>query len=999
MMRNRTIAALCGQGLSITIAATMAVAPASAAETVIAFDIDRGTLSDTLARYAEQANVQLIYAPSLAAGRQSAGLRGRFTARTALSLLLSGTGIAVRQVDAGIFMLGVPDEGPHARMEPQQDRPLASFPEPPREDIVVTGSHIRGVPPSASPTKVIGRSEMKRNGYGSVAQALQAVPGNFSGMATEQSALSFADRSGSNATLASGVNLRGLGPDATLVLVNGRRVAGSGLLGDFADLSSIPMSALDRVEMVTDGASALYGSDAVAGVVNIILKQGFEAPETDIRLGSVTSGHAQDLQLSQTAGANWAGGYLFAAYEFQRRTGLRSADRGFARSADSRAYGGTDHRYPYSLPGNILGFSPSGALVPTYAIPAGQDGTNLAPGDFLAGVVNLENFRTGSDLSPDQSRHSLYARAGQSLADGIDLSLEGRFAFRRFDSRTFGYATILNVTRANPWFVSPTGARSDLIGYAFTSELGATRTAGSARSVSLTAALDADLGAGWKLSSYAGYAAQRDKSRTDRIANEYLLAEALGTIADDPLTAYSPARDGYFNPYGNGAANAPAIIDAIGGYTDTRSRSRIYTGDLVADGPLAQLPGGTIRFAVGGNYRHEEFRTGSERFIFSATPQASAPADYARDIWAGFAELNVPLFGADNAMPGLERLEFSAAVRAEHYDDFGSTTNPKLGLRWVPIEGIALRGSWGTSFRAPNLRELGAPGAVNPSILTNGSGNRVVVLQRSGGNPDLSPEKARSWTVGLDLEPRSLAGFKAGLTVFRTIFNRRIDLPALRNFSRALIDPTLAPFVRFVSPASNAQDRAFVEQLLAQAGGVGSYPINTIAAVVDTRYVNTGRVDVAGGDLDLAYAFERGDDHFSLGLSATYLGRWRERLTPTAPTFDRRNMAGRPVDLRGRATAGWSHGPIDALLGINHVDHYRDEAGRRIKAWNTVDLRLAYAPEAGKGPLTGVSLSLVAQNLFDKAPPFYDSTAGAGYDGANADATGRFLALEISKRW
>jgi iron complex outermembrane recepter protein len=409
------------------------------------------------------------------------------------------------------------------------------------------------------------------------------------------------------------------------------------------------------------------------------------------------------------------------------------------------------------------------------------------------------------------------------------------------------------------------------------------------------------------------------------------------------------------------------------------------------------LPGGTAKLAIGSNYREERFRTGTIDYFFSPEPNHSDPAHYSRRIWAGFAELDLPLFGPDNARPGLESLNFTAAVRAEHYDDFGSTTNPKLALRWVPVEGLALRGTWGTSFRAPNLRELGAPGAVNPAILRNLAGNSVVVLQRSGGNPGLAPEKATSWTVGLDVKPRSLAGLTASLTAFRTIFNRRIDLPALRRFSRALIDPTLVPFVRFVNPGANAEDRAFVDALIAESGGTIGYPADTIAAVVDTRYVNTGRIDVTGGDLDIGYAFDAGENHFNLGLSATYLAHWRERLTPTAPTVDQRNVAGRPVDLRGRLTLGWARGPWDALVALNHVDPYRDEAGGRIAAWNTIDLRIAYAPASGA--FSGLSIALTAQNLFDKAPPFYDSAAGAGYDGANADATGRFVALEISKRW
>ena len=993
IMANRSFAPAWGPSIAIIAAAAAFAPPVLAAEAAIDFDIPGGPMQDVLTRFAAQADIQLIYAPALVAGRQAPPLQGRFTARAALDRLLAGTRIMVREVEPGIIML----------VSDLPSRPTgigtSQEPRPDSGDVVVTGSLIRGAPPSASPCRTVSRADMKRNGHGTIAQALQALPGNFGGQGNEQAALSFADRSGNNATLASGINLRGLGPDATLVLVNGRRIAGSGLLGDFADISSIPMSALDRVELVTDGASALYGSDAVAGVVNILLRTDFEGLESDIRLGSVTSGHARDVQLSQTAGARWADGAALMSYEYQRRTALRSADRRFASSADLRPLGGSDHRYPYSLPGNIFGFSPDSALIPTHAIPPGQGGTGLTPADFLAGTVNLENFRTGSDLSPDQRRHSLYARAAQSLADGVDLSLEGRFSDRQFEGRTFGYATILSVTNANPWFVSPTGAPFDLIGYAFTSELGATRTTGSARSFSVTGALDVALGADWKIATYAAYASQRDVSRTDRIANEYLLAEALGTIPDDPLTAYSPAIDGFFNPYGNGAANARSILEAISGYTDVRTRSRIVTGDVLADGPLVSLPGGVSKLAIGGNVRREEFAVRSLNFIFSPRSVPGAPADYARAILAGFAEISMPIFGPDNARPSLERLDLSAALRTEHYDDVGSTTNPKLGVRWVPGDGVALRASWGTSFRAPNLRELGSPAAVNQTILTDAAGQQLVVLQRSGGNPDLAPETARSWTLGIDLEPRSIAGFRASLTAFRTKFSNRIDLPALRSFSRALIDPTLTPFVRRVAPATNAEDRTLVEALLAQAGGSGSYPADAIAAIVDTRYVNTGSVDVAGGDLDLSYAFTHGTNRFTLGLSATYLRRWREQLTPTAPAIDRRNLAGRPVDLRGRLTAGWARGPFDGLFGLNHVNRYRDENGRRIAAWTTLDLRLGYVPSDSDGPLAGFSLSLVAQNLLDEAPPFYDTTTGAGYDAANADATGRFVALEISKRW
>jgi iron complex outermembrane recepter protein len=961
----------------------------------IEFAIAPASLSTALAQYAQQAKVELIYTPALASGRKSPGVKGQLSALDALSRLLAGTGIVVHQLDREVFMLNDAQGEGSDISEGRSASPAAQS----SQEIVVTGTHIHGAPPTAAPTKVVTRSDIERGGYGSVAQALQAMPGNFGGMGTEQSALSYADRSGNNATLASGVNLRGLGPQATLVLVNGRRVAGSGLLGDFADISAIPMSALDRVEIITDGASALYGSDAVAGVVNIILNEDFDGLETRVRGGSVTDGHARELQLAQTAGKSWSNGSILLSYEYQRRVALRSADRTYARSADSTPLGGTDRRYPYASPGNIMGFDQSGALVPTYAIPVGQDGTNLTADDFLAGQTNLDNFREGTDLSPDQKRHSLYARASQAVTDAIKLSLEGRFSHRRFSSLTSGYATILSVTDANPWFVSPTGASSDYIGYSFTKEMGPVRSAGSARSFAFTGGVDAELGSDWKLTGYVAYAAQRDRNRTDQMPNEYLLAEALGAMADDPASAYSPARDGYFNPYGDGNANSPALLKAISGYSAFESRSNILTADMVADGSLFSVPAGAVKLAVGTNFRRERFHSQSTDYIFTATPVAGAPADYSRNIWAGFAELALPLFGPDNARPGFQQLDLSAAVRAEHYGDFGSTANPKFSVRWVPVNGLALRATWGTSFRAPNLRELGAPETARFRIATNESGNSVVVIQRSGGNTSLSPEKAKSWTVGLDLSPTSLAGLTASLTAFRTIFSGRISNVVQQNFSSALTDNAYAPFVRRVSTGTNSEDLAFVQNLLARSGVSSPYPLESIAAVVDARYVNTGRVDVAGGDFDLNYVFERGAHRFNIGLGATYLERWREQVTPTSQGIDRRNIAGRPVDFKGRMTLGWTRGPFDTQFALNHVDAYRDESGSRIKSWNTLDMRMAYKPKGGEGVASGLTIALVAQNLFDKAPPFYDSTAGAGYDGANADATGRFVALEIAKRW
>ncbi|MEH3102194.1 TonB-dependent receptor [Sphingomonas adhaesiva] len=976
----------------------------------IVFDIPAGSLQSSLTAFGGKTGLQIIYSPDAVAGRQSARLSGRLTARDALRRLIDGTGLRARAVSAKVIVLEQAEGALPAALGQSSTlgavaatdgAPPLSPDEEGSTDIVVTGSSIRGQLPVGSNVRTIRRSEIDRNGFGSVAQVLQSLPGNFGGTATEQSALAGADPTGTNATLSTGVNLRGLGAAATLVLLNGRRIAGAGTLGDFADVSSIPMSVVERVEVLMDGASAIYGSDAVGGVVNVIMKDRFTGLESGGRLGVATRGGLREVQLYQTAGTAWAGGSALLSYEFYDRAPLVAADRRFARSADSRPIGGTDHRYIYSLPGNVLGFSPTGGIEAAFAIPPGQNGTALRAGDFISGSANLEDFQIGAYLAPRQTRHSIYALAHQDIGSAVRVTLEGRFTRRDFDSRSPGYATILEVTAANPWFVSPTGNASDLIGYAFTRELGPIRGSGWSETMGLTGAIDVDVSPRWRLSGFGAYAQSRERGRTDNLPNEAIIAEALGTIADDPSTAYSPARDGFFNPYGDGTANVPAVLAAIGsGFLDARHTNRIFTAHLQADGPLFDLATDALRLAAGVDIRREVFESRLTSFFVTPNPSTGDLVSRSRTITAGFAEIRLPLFGQANAAPGLRRLEFSVAGRIEHYPDFGTTANPKVGANWSPFDGMILRGTYGTSFRAPNLGQLRAPGGVSATILNDAGGAAVRVLQLSGGNPDLEPERARSWTIGADLNPPTLPTVRVSSTLFRTIFDRRIDRPAAMNIQTALSDPDLAPFVRQVAPATNPADRAYVTTLLDDlAGGGTTVAVDSIRSVVDTRFVNTAETDVRGVDLTLGYSARHGTGTVSADTNLTYLFAWRQRTTPASSAIDQRDISGRPAAWRGRTTIGWSSGGFDLLAGINHVGRYRDAVtNARIRSWTTVDARIAW--KAGdNAAFAGTTIALIAQNLLDRDPPFYDSPAGVGYDAANADATGRFIALQINKSW
>lgn len=990
---------------SVAICALATVASAQPAQGPIEFHIAGGTLDAALQAYASQAGLELFYPSALVANRRVPALDGRYQPETVLHRLLSGTAIRVAHPNVRVVVLSATRAAPAAQPnKPARARRQSKTALPPEptssspDAIVVTGSHIRGHNGSASPMITLDRDALDRTGRTTLADALADLPQNFPGMATEQSALTLADGSGNNASLATGINLRGLGSDATLVLVNGRRMAGSGLMGDFADVSSIPTAAVDHVDILLDGASALYGSDAIGGVVNIVLKDHYRGAETRLQLGTVTAGGARDIQAAQTMGKDWGSGSLLLSYEYYHRSALASADRRFAASSDLRPLGGTDHRLFYSSPGNILSFDPAtGTFAPAYAIPT-VSGRPLTAADFVPGSINLSNQQAGSDLLPRQERHSVYSRLVQKVGDRLTFSLDARYSHRAFSVAGQAPVSAFLITADNPYFVSPDSPAYDIIASGFGPELGPTQTRGFAETIGTSAGANLDLGA-WQVRSYLAFAQQRERNRVGNVVNSQALSEALGSVPDDPLTSFSTARDGFFNPYGT-SPNSAEMLRFIGeGYQDLHTLSRAYSYDADADGPLFDLPGGPVRLALGTDVRRETFALRNTLFLFSDRPQLSHTPDLGRTVIAGFAELRIPLIGTANARPGIQQLELSAATRTENYSDFGTTTNPKIGVIWSPANGIRLRSTYGTSFRAPNLTELSARQSVSATVLPRADGSQVAVLALSGGNPALHPEKAQSWTVGVDLAPPGLAGVHANFTWFHTRFHDRIARPALDHVSDALIDPSLAPFVQIVSPSTNAADLARVTALLAQAPGAGSYPPEAIGAIVDTRYANTAGTLVSGFDVGAGYAFRLGSNAIRIDANGTYLTHFRQTLTPTAPSIENANQVGYPVRLRGKLIGDWSNGPYGATATYNLVGAYHDLLGQRVASWSTLDLQLRYDPHRLHGPLQGMKLALSVQNLFDRDPPFTDSPQGIGYDAANADALGRFISLQLTKSW
>lgn len=985
--------------LAPAFASPVLAAPQEAAQAV-EFDIRAGTLDAALIAFATQSGRTVAYSPSLVAGRQFDGLRGRFTPEAALDRLVGGEAIDIHRRGDKAFVLKPRKLGavPAARLDPvgAMDDLLTDQPSQ-LSEIVVTGSLIRGPAKGASPMVTVSRDDLDRTGKSTVADMLTDLPQAFGGNASADTSLSNTDGTGANAVMSTGVNLRGLGASATLVLVNGRRMAGSGLTGAFADVSTLPTAAVDRVEILLDGASALYGSDAVGGVVNVILRKDFDGAETRARIGAATGGGAFERQFAQTLGKTWNSGHALISYEHWQRDHVAAEDRSYTASADLRPLGGTDHRLFYSHPGNILALVGS-SYVPTWAVPAGQLGVGLTPASFKAGTVNYENQRTRSDILPEQNRDAVYLAFGQQLAPRLELSGDLRLARRKFVSNLPGTVTIFSVTNANPYFVSPNGATSNIMGYAFTDELGPTRSTGDATSVAASVGADIDLGRTWRANVYGAYA--QDVTRRNNVGrlNTAFLNEALGAVPDDPTTTYVAARDGYFNPYGDDGTNSKAVLDFIGGgYTLTRFVSTVETLNGQADGTLVTLPGGPVKLALGGQYREEHFGTRTISMASRTRPTTTLTGPFDRKILAGFAELRVPIVGSDNARPGVQRLELSLAGRIEHYDDVGTTRNPKIGVIWSPVETVNVRASYGTSFRAPSLPEVFQTQDGGPSFLAAGGGATKLVFIRFGGNLGLEPEHAKSWTAGVDYSSHVVPGLKLSLTWFDTQFEGQIGTPVYENISNVLGNPAYSPFVQTLDP-TNAADQTKLAALLAGTTSAGLYPTTAYTAIVDGRNVNTGGLHVQGLDLTGRYGLSLGGGKLDVSSNVSYLLDYERKVTPASSWLSLLNLARQPVDLRAKLDATWTREAWSLTGGLNYVDDYKTAQGKRIDSWATIDAQLAWRAK-GTGWTKGLSAAFSVQNLFDKDPPFYDDPQGVGYDTANADPLGRFVSFQLTKRW
>lgn len=846
-----------------------------------------------------------------------------------------------------------------------------------RSQIVVTGSLLRGVAPVGSPIISVGRDSLTESGTLTVSEALKEVP-QITGLGVDESHRG-AQGGSSNIFYNNQVNLRSIGPQATLTLINGHRAPSTGTAGYSVDPSVVPTLAVQRLEVVADGASAIYGSDAIAGVANIITRNNFDGVEVQGRLGGAAD--YKENQQGIIVGKQWDRFGLMFAAERSYHSRLEGRDRDYFRY-DQTARGGSDFRPNQCNPGTILIGSTR------YAIPAGGV-TKATANQLIPNTRNLcDNWNTRTIL-PEQNRISLFGAAHFDVSDSVRFFTEGFWYDRRFNlsAPNTTPAQTITVPNTNPFFVLPPGvnpATTSLrieyyvpgVGPQFVHK-------GQTKSWQALAGIQADLFGDFRATVQGAIGKDRSQAEYPQL-NSGALTAALRD--PNPATALNPFAAGI-------GSNNQATLDSIfSNYFFAPGKTEQKFVDAKIDGSLFSLPGGAVRVAFGGAYREESLEAGS----IAGPPEAvvTRVTFGERQIKAVFAEMLVPLFGADNAAPFFYRLNLNAAIRHEDYSDVGATTNPKVGIDWSPVDGLSLRGSYGTSFRAPSLGEIYNP---NPALNVNNfldpksPSGRSDVLGWSDNNPDLKPETAETYSFGFELTPNAVPGLRVSGNYFNIKYEGQI--------ARYLNVSNVLQQEEFFSPIIiRTYTAEFLNSLLARLPvRNGVLPANPV--IIDARYRNLGALKVSGYDAAISYRHETDIGDFRAALAGTKFEKYDVAISEFAPFVNRLNQVDYPQKYNLRATLGWRLDAFNASVQVAHTSAYNNETVtpvQRIKGNTVTDLHLGWEPSDLEG-LDGATIALDVSNLFDVDPPFANLIGG--FDPNVASALGRRVLVTLGWKY
>ena len=865
-------------------------------------------------------------------------------------------------------------------------------------EIIVTGSNLRGAVPVGSNAISFGEAKIEETGAISNNELLASVPqvtNYFNRVPVSDLAIAV------NQIQISRPNIRNISPSnasssATLILVDGHRIASAGVNQASIDPDLIPTGAIERVEVVTEGGSSVYGADAVAGVINFITRKRFDG----LKVGG-SYGFAKDYwqwDASATAGKDWGSGSAYVSYSYSKNDALFGRERDFIRNVDysTAAQLGRDRTCANpNLAVNTV-FTPVNFTLSAvnYALPG------LAANTFNA-CDNSDN----NTAVPYAQRHGLAAGFTQQLGDNTSIDIRG-FYGQRNTKQTGELTGTVNVGPTNPYAAGnlPAGvvlgggvvATRAAVSFSMSPLLGtaAKRSETKIKEWGLNAELKQNLGENWQLRLLGNWSESDSSYILTQLSTSRLATAGLASTA---ATA--------FNPFVVTNNNATLIADLTDSAVAGQARDSLINLRAVVDGSLFELAGGELKVAVGYEYTKDSFQQRFSGDVRLGEIRNLPYTSYSRNVHSLFGEVQAPVLA--NADGGA-MLTLSAAGRYDKYSDFGSTFNPKFGATFKPLNWVSIRGNWGTSFTAPTpLDQLGSlrntisafpfVAFTRPGDTPTG-GSFTVGLQ--GSQPNLQPQKADTWSVGVDLTP--IDGLTAKVSYYDVNFTDILRTPTTDSTIFTAYPGNITTSVSGLTPA---QLRAF--GALAPGGSAVVESLITAGTVVyetvDFRTGNFGRLHVKGIDFELNYRMETSFGGVDLAVSGNHPISRKAQVSPTSATVD--ELATENSKLFLQTTLGADFGKLRAQATWNHNGGYNITpttgvpVQSHVGAFNTVNLFFKYEVPGDSFLLRDMSLTLNVSNLFDTDPPllFRSNQNENGY--ANGFTLGRMVQFGLSKKF
>jgi iron complex outermembrane receptor protein len=838
------------------------------------------------------------------------------------------------------------------------------------EKIEVTGSNIKRIDAEGpAPVVVIKKEDIDRSGSQTVSDLLRTLPLTNTGNFNES-------QLGGN-TFAPGtaaISLRGLGATATLVLLNGRRIAnypfGQNVTQTFVDLNSIPISAIERIEVLKDGASAIYGSDALAGVVNIILRKDYRGVEVATSYGesSRKDGREQRYSISGGLGDVARDRYnVMATVDYYKRDAVWAKDRSFSATADHRADGGLDLRSPTGNPGTWLTAGKPGYTDNVVFPSCPADSRGL----FSGTTTCYFNFQPFIYLLPPSERKGAFARGTFDVTPTFTLFAEAGYNKNSTENSaapTPGSFTLPVGHNSNPYPFAVS------IRYRFTDVGPRLSTIESESKRAVVGAKGEVMGWDWEV----GY--NTTKNHTESRQRGYVSQVAVNSLVSN----------GIYN-FVNPSANPQALTDSLKANPYRIATSKLDSTDFKATRELFQLPAGPLAIALGGEHRKESVQDDldplSQQNLIVGS--GGSTANGSRTLNSVYGEFSIPI---------LKNVEGQLAVRSDNYSIFGRATKPKVAVSWKVAPEFLVRASYAGGFRAPSLSEqfLGQTvsfpafvdtprctayrayyGNSDPRAVAVCGSNQVRTL--SGGNPGLVPEESKSYNIGFVFEP--IKEFSASLDLYRINHTNKIRQPS-------------TTFQLANNIGVNRDPQSPTDILVGAPGvlqGLGS----------DTRYglfssyFNSARQLTQGVDLDLRYRVGIGEYGKLTFISTTnYIDYFKTQTAPGQPLVDSVSSYQFPR-VNSSNSVFWTMGSWETGLTLHSRSNFAQNnqiSQAYVAAFTTADFQLAYSG------FKNLKLTFGITNLMDKKPPFSDNE-NDGYANSTDSPMQRYYYSRLVYSW